>query len=422
MKIFIISIITALALLNSTAQQKKSGSDMFNLDALNFFSPDSTRTRLDVYIEIPYSKVEFKKSHNSHDFSAEVDITLSIKDANNIPLFDNVFKEEIKTEKTDLEFLSNNSKIILKNFYLVPGEYKLKISMYELSTKKYSEKEQNVTIRDFLVDPLTISDAMIVSNLVHAKDRAYITPDVSRNVGSLDTFYLFFFIYKNSEASDIDVTCKILDAKKEEMYVKRESIDITTGIDIQNQMIVAVPTEKMPFGKYSVLISAASSGYSTQIQSDFENENKDFPVDLTNLELLIDQLQYIAKDDELSKIRDAKTDAEKLRLYLEFWKSKDPTPNTKRNEALIEYYKRINYSNEHFATPYTDGWRTDMGMVFIIFGLPNNIERHPYDADNKPYEIWEYYENNREFVFVDYTGFGDYRLITPIWDTFRFDN
>jgi hypothetical protein len=61
-----------------------------------------------------------------------------------------------------------------------------------------------------------------------------------------------------------------------------------------------------------------------------------------------------------------------------------------------------------------------MGMVYIIFGEPSNIERHPYEMDTKPYEIWAYYNINKQFVFVDNSGFGDYRLITPIWDTFVF--
>ena len=51
--------------------------------------------------------------------------------------------------------------------------------------------------------------------------------------------------------------------------------------------------------------------------------------------------------------------------------------------------------------------------------MPNNIERHPFDIDAKPYEIWTYYEQNREFVFVDATGFGDYRLQNPMWDLWR---
>ena len=55
-----------------------------------------------------------------------------------------------------------------------------------------------------------------------------------------------------------------------------------------------------------------------------------------------------------------------------------------------------------------------MGMVFIVLGMPDNIDRHPFDPDSKPYEIWQYYNLNRSFGFKDTTGFGDYRLMNPL--------
>jgi len=67
------------------------------------------------------------------------------------------------------------------------------------------------------------------------------------------------------------------------------------------------------------------------------------------------------------------------------------------------------------------GWRSDRGMVYTILGTPNNIDRHPFEYDSKPYEVWEYYDLNRSFVFLDQTGFGDYRLITPLTgDMYRY--
>jgi len=58
-------------------------------------------------------------------------------------------------------------------------------------------------------------------------------------------------------------------------------------------------------------------------------------------------------------------------------------------------------------------------MIYIIFGAPNNVDRHPFEVDSKPYEIWAYYELNYSIVFVDETGFGDYRLQTPIWEIWQ---
>ena len=418
MKLTISILLLALTIIISNSQEKEH--DLFYLDALNFYSPDSTKTRLDVYAEIPFNRVEFKRDKQSNKFISEFDLTLDIKDKDNIPVFNKVYKEEIVTPKTEIEYLAQNSQIITKNIFLQPGEYKIRVSVYEYGTKKYAEKEKTVQIKDFLKDPLSISDVMIVSKLNEVNARKYITPAVSRNIGMLDTFYLFFFVYRNSERPSIDVNCKITDSKNEQVFSKNESVDVTSGIDILNRMFVAVPANNFTFGKFKIEIKASDSQFDVTEISSFENENIDFPVDLTNIDEAISQLQYVAKESEIEHIENAKTDAEKRKRFIEFWDTKDPSPSTKRNEVMIEYYKRIKYADKHYSTPYTSGWKTDMGMVYIIFGLPSNIERHPYEMGTKPYEIWDYYEINRQFVFVDESGFGDYRLITPIWDRFNF--
>jgi GWxTD domain-containing protein len=113
----------------------------------------------------------------------------------------------------------------------------------------------------------------------------------------------------------------------------------------------------------------------------------------------------------IKKMRKADQE-EKKRLFLEFWEKKDPTPGTQENELMNEYYRRVNFSNQNFSG-YLEGWKSDMGMVYILFGPPSDIERHPFELQTKPYEVWYYYELNRTFIFVDESGFGEYRLITP---------
>lgn len=60
----------------------------------------------------------------------------------------------------------------------------------------------------------------------------------------------------------------------------------------------------------------------------------------------------------------------------QFWKRRDPTPDTERNEYREEHYRRIAYTNEHFKT-YIPGWKTDRGRVYIMYGPPDEIESHP---------------------------------------------
>ena len=134
----------------------------------------------------------------------------------------------------------------------------------------------------------------------------------------------------------------------------------------------------------------------------------------------VDQLVYIASQAEMDYIQGCKSKDEKTKRYIEFWKKKDPSPSTEENEAFNEYYRRIEYANEHFSH-YVKGWKTDRGMVFILLGAPNNVDRHPFDIETKPYEVWQYYQMNKQFIFVDENGFGDYRLTTPLYgDDYRY--
>lgn len=426
MRVFFTILLSALLFSFSINQQysqiKKPKKDLFNLDVLNFYSTEGTRSRVDIYVEIPLKNMEFKKAKSGGTgYVAKFDLNIDVLDKDQNVIYNNVSKEEVTTRETGQEYLSQNAQILTRNLFLPPGEYEVKVSVYEQGTKSKSEKNKKVTVADYYTPPLSISDVMIVSRFSTDDGKKTITPDVARNVAIVDTFYLFYYVYRNNDDQKVDVSCRIIDPENKEVFVKNEVIDFTTGLAFQNQVFMAVPTGELGYGKYKIEITAASSNYNVTSDSYFENVSTDFPVPLKDIGDLIEQLQYIAKDDELDFMRDGKDDAERQRRFLDFWKKKDPSPNTKRNEVMQEYYKRLATANKMFKNTYMPGWKTDMGMVFIIFGPPNNIDRHPYDMDSKPYEVWDYYQDNKQFVFVDNTGFGDYRLITPIWDTFRFE-
>ena len=87
------------------------------------------------------------------------------------------------------------------------------------------------------------------------------------------------------------------------------------------------------------------------------------------------------------------------------------------NEFRDEYYRRIRYTNKAFSVGKRPGWRTDRGMIYIQYGEPDDVERHPFDMDgfpyNAPWQVWRYYSTNREFVFVDRRGSNDFELQYP---------
>lgn len=136
---------------------------------------------------------------------------------------------------------------------------------------------------------------------------------------------------------------------------------------------------------------------------------------------------YIITDDERRAFKKLDTDEERERFIEEFWRRRDPDPDTDENEFREEYYERIAYANEHFASGIP-GWKTDRGRIYITWGKPDEVESHPsggaYERESSegsgstttyPFEKWFYrylpgVGSGIEIEFVDPTGSGEYRI------------
>jgi GWxTD domain-containing protein len=136
---------------------------------------------------------------------------------------------------------------------------------------------------------------------------------------------------------------------------------------------------------------------------------------------------YIITDEERKAFKKLATDDEREKFIEEFWRRRDPDPDTDENEYKEEYYERIAYANEHFASGIP-GWKSDRGRIWIMYGKPDERETHPsggpYDRPSYegggmtttyPFESWFYrylpgVGSGIEIEFVDPTGSGEYRI------------
>jgi GWxTD domain-containing protein len=138
---------------------------------------------------------------------------------------------------------------------------------------------------------------------------------------------------------------------------------------------------------------------------------------------------YIITDDERKAFKKLQTDEEREAFIEEFWRRRDPDPDTEENEYREEYYERIAYANEHFSAGIP-GWKSDRGRIYIMYGKPDERETHPMGGGYErmpwegggstttyPFERWFYryiagVGSGIELEFVDPSGTGEYRLTT----------
>jgi GWxTD domain-containing protein len=142
---------------------------------------------------------------------------------------------------------------------------------------------------------------------------------------------------------------------------------------------------------------------------------------------LENDVKWIITSEELSAFKQLSNDEERDQFIEAFWQRRDPTPDTVENEFKEEHYRRIAYANEHFASG-VQGWRTDRGRIYVVFGPPDTIDSHPSGGQYQrpqeegggststyPFETWRYryiegIGNEVEIEFVDDCMCGKYEM------------
>ena len=136
---------------------------------------------------------------------------------------------------------------------------------------------------------------------------------------------------------------------------------------------------------------------------------------------------YIITDEERKAFKNLSNDEERDAFIEQFWRRRNPNPDSPDNEFREEHYRRIQYANDHYAAG-KPGWKTDRGRIYIMWGPPDSIESHPSggayqrpieegggETSTFPFEVWHYrylegVGDNIDIEFVDTCQCGDYHF------------
>lgn len=381
----------------------------FFYDAIVFKGSDSL-ARIDVYAMTPYQTLQFNKSGDKYFAKYQFDISITDSLGNKVA--------GDSKERT----LFANSYYIAKggegdydafqtSLFLPSGNYKIRVVLSDVYSKKDYERSKAISVLNYGIYNFSLSGILLLSSIEEKNGGGYIiTPHFSDNVGSLkDGFFAFFEKYdKIKDSVNIDYQYELTDSKGASIF---KSDLIKKGLDTNTQTFIKVKLPKsFPAGSFNLRITAlkgdriiAASERTCSYQKTLLGK------DIANLDKMIKQLAYVASQSEMDYIKAGETLEDRADRFEEFWQKLDPTIGTPRNEAFEDYYSRIDYANKKFKT-YSEGWQTDMGKVFVLYGMPNNAERKD-NGFGRIYEIW-YYGDGRQFVFVDDSGLGDFKITT----------
>jgi GWxTD domain-containing protein len=140
----------------------------------------------------------------------------------------------------------------------------------------------------------------------------------------------------------------------------------------------------------------------------FEVRWNDIPLSLSDPEIAAENMHLILTDSEFRQLRRGNR-TEVFNNILVFWRQKDPTPGTEYNEAMSEYFRRVDFAAVNFETiTQREGAKSDRGKVHILNGFPDRIENIMHERRSR--EIWFYEQLQKKYIF-DLVSVGVFRLV-----------
>ncbi|MGD8781687.1 MAG: GWxTD domain-containing protein [Ignavibacteria bacterium] len=419
---YIITLLLFVTPLLAQVEQSRGSSPYktypgFFLDMTNYKGTIEGKTRVDLMLQLPFVNLQFIKKPKDYEAKFSIHIKFEEKNTDKI-VIESKWIETITTETFAETENKSNFHYSYRKFDIEPGKYSLRCEVTDKDSKKNFIFEATANVLEH-TDPVSVSDLLLISKIIKDQKGERIIPNIAKKVTTADSNVAFFYEIYSDTARDVHVRYYVTDKNEKEVFKEMHNYTLKEGT---NKIFHSIDNEKFNLGPHKVYAEIKNDDFENIVITSkaFYSKIKGFPESIHDLDLAIEQMQYIASGSEIALIREAPNEELKIERFKEFWKMHDPSPYTEENEVFIEYYRRIEYANLHFGN-YFKGWRSDMGMVYVTLGPPSAVERHPFDMGTKPYEIWEYYHLNRSFVFVDHTGFGDYRLTSsPYGEWFRY--
>ena len=437
-KYFIISSVFIILINQSYTDDKLN----FDFDYAVFKSANSK-----VYLEFYYAfnQIDLKYIKDNGGFKIGGKILLDIF---SITTGKNVLMKEfnIPLNINDTSLHEKHSKLTGQiNFLLDIGSYKFKIKACDIyDTANCFNVTEEIEIKPITSDAVSSSSIELASSIskssdennIFYKNNLEVTPNPSKLFGNnLSKVYYYIELYSlRADLLSDTYALDIVIADNEGSEIKHEARQYIRKAELKMEY-GAFDIADVPSGKYillinvindknTVILKASKDFYIFNSNLSAENENLS-DIDKKYFASLYPKMEGKEVEDEFNKsiyimtVKSRKQyeklndiDSKRKFMFL-FWNALDPNPATPESEYKKDYLEKVDFANKYFSANFKEGWKTDRGRVYCIYGKYDEIERHPYEATTRAYEIWKY--NNLQggviFVFIDDSaGFGNYLL------------
>jgi GWxTD domain-containing protein len=340
----------------------------------------------------------FQREGNS--FVARYRVSLSFKREGAPPV--DLAREELVRVATFQETQRADESVLFQQVLrIIPGTYNVTATVRDASSTSESSATAEYTAPKF--GKSTYSAPILT---YQATGRGSLADPVSlvlnpRGAVGYGSDTLLAYVEGYSFAEPTKIPFSVLDELQNTIY--SDSLRFRGGREVESQVVRLAP-DSVSLGELKIVVGSAPERSASALVSFTQAWV------VTNFDEMLDLLRYFGHDEQIAAMRRAPA-SERARLWREFYEATDPNTGTPENEALNQYFSRVNAANQRFKDEGIPGWRTDRGEVFVTLGPPDeSIESTP--GTSSRIIRWTYLTHRLEVYFQDETGFGRLRL-TP---------
>ena len=373
------------------------------------FNQQTLKPELNVLFNIQNDLLFFTKSETGYE--GGYDIALAVKDvSSNSTVFSHLWKEKI----FEKEFAQTNSKrryqVNGKKFEtnLVAGNYEVHLELTDEATGNSFKSKRKLNIPD-LESPVYHTDI----KFFRANDS--LSGEIIMGEGNtaieFNNDLRIHFDLINTQSNSAALTSILYLVNEDDKEELRRSDHTLSFENNWARFTESIDKISLNEGNYLLTYKITTPEGESEISKRFRIVWFNKPLYLYDIELSIPPLQYILSQDEWNSLDDMSD--EELKSWLkDFWKQRDPEPESPLNEIMVEFYERVYQANKKYAGEYKEGWTTDRGKSLILYGEPDEIEAYRYKLKSKPYEIWYYQSENKKLIFIDVDEDDTYPLMS----------
>lgn len=374
-------------------------------------SSDSSVTRLDIYVQMPYARIHFERSADR--FRGSYSVSFVFRDDDQA-VVETKEVDRLLAARSYNETVSTRRDAFLQTFLLPPGKYNLELVVVDNGSGLRYRRRKDVEVRKFPGERFSASDYLFFENVQQDQKGISLTPLFPSGITlTHDSFGIFQELYHVARGDTIRLSLSYVCARQAGLEQAMRKLQYTPHRMATAQCIR--PMDSTYYSSDSVFV--AETGGTVQVLQQFPRPSRGvtlmtrrvyglnrgtcdssviavripvyaplFPR-LSSVDEEATALSYIARGDEIDSLNEEGDLPERYRRTSQFWR--DHGGDVRRRE----FFERVREANELFSS-CVEGWKTPMGITYIVCGPPDYVE-----CQGMVSEVW-YYDlgGNRGFV------------------------